>query len=93
MHTEARRAPADSRAGLTVTWSQPYGAPLPALTSASRSATLVVVGTRAHGADRQRSLVVVHATEYGFLERVRIEQLVAIERIPPRERESAADTR
>lgn len=136
--TDARRALADSCAGLTVTWSQPYGAPLPALTSASRSATLVVVGTKAHGAvrrlvagstaveliadahcpvvvtradlpelhqtgpvvvglegrdsdgdalhaafreaaDRQRGLVVVHATEYGFLERVRIEQLVAVE--------------
>lgn len=133
--TEALRALTDSGAGVAVTWSQPYGSALPALTWASRFATLVVVGTRAHGPLQQvvtgsaavelvadarcpvvvvrsrpgglrsgpvvvgledgtrdrdaiqaafreaeagdRSLVVVHATENGFLERGRIERIVA----------------
>lgn len=132
---DARRALADSFPGLPVSWSQPYGSALPALTWASRFATLVVVGTRARGPVRQvvtgstaveliadghcpivvvhaplqdtnrsgpvvlglagqgtdddalraafraadqhhRSLNVVHATDYGFVERVRIERLV-----------------
>lgn len=136
---DARRALADTYAGLDVTWSQPYGSALPALTWASRFATLVVVGTRGHGpirrvvtgstaveliadahcpvvvsptsllpmhetgpvvvglegresdgdalhaafreaAGRQRTLVVVHATDYGLLERIRIQNLVAAER-------------
>lgn len=136
---DARRALADSYATLAVTWSQPYGDPLPALTWASRFATLLAVGTRGRGPVRQvvggstaveliadahcpvvvsrtplrkvqesdpvvvglegrpsdgdalraaflaadihrRPLVVVHVTDYGFLERARIEQLVAAER-------------
>lgn len=50
---EARRALAESGAGLAVTWSQPFGSALPALTGASHFATLVVVGTRARGALRR----------------------------------------
>lgn len=62
--TRALRALADSCAGLAVTWSQPYGSPLPALTWASRFATLIVVGTRAHGPLRQ---VVTGSTAVGLI--------------------------
>lgn len=138
--TDALRALNDSCTGLTVTWSQPYGAALPALTWASRFASLIAIGTRGRGAlqdvvlgsvaveliadahcpiavvrtplsdaqkasgpivlglegheddqdalrvafrqadARRRDLLVVHATDYGFLERVRIERLVSTER-------------
>ena len=137
--TDALRALNDSCAQLPVTWSQPYGAALPALTLASRVATLIVIGTRGRGALRQaltgstaveliadahcpivvvrapspepgadegpvivglegresdgdalhaafreaavrrRTVLAVHATDYGFLERARIERLVATE--------------
>lgn len=132
---DARRALADSFPGLPVSWSQPYGSALPALTWASRFATLVVVGAHPRGPVRQvvagstaveliadghcpvvvvhaplqdtnrsgpvvlglggpgtdgdamraafheadqhhRTLIAVHATDYGFVERVRIERLV-----------------
>lgn len=132
---DARRALAESYPGLSVSWSQPYGAALPALTWASRFATLIVVGTRAHGPIRQlvsgstaveliadahcplvvvrapleessrsgpvvlglegrqgdgdalqaafreadmhrRTLVVLHASDYGLVERIRVERLV-----------------
>lgn len=134
--TDAHRALADSFPRLRVSWSQPYGAALPALDWASRFATVVVVGTRGRGAIRQvltgstavqliadghcpiaivhgptrpadrpgpvvlgleghptdsdalraafraaaqhhRALIAVHATDYGFVERVRIEEMVA----------------
>lgn len=136
---DALQALADSNAGVPITWSQPYGSALPALTWASRFATMIVVGTHGRGAllqimtsstaveliayahcpvvvlrtplhradaefgrvvvglegrpsdgdalqaafreaeTHQRALVVVHATDYGFLERARIEHLVVNE--------------
>lgn len=134
--TDACRALAESFPEVAVTWSQPYGTALPALTWASRYATFIVVGTRGRGAirqvvtgstaveliadahcpivvmpspqdtttrdgpvvvglegreaerdalqaafrearDRIRSVDVIHASEYEFFERARIERLVA----------------
>lgn len=51
--SDARQALDQSFTGLTVTWSQPLGAALPALVWASRYAALVVIGTRGHGPIRQ----------------------------------------
>lgn len=132
---DARRAVANAFPRLPMSWSQHYGSALPALTWASRFATLIAVGTRAHGpirkvlagstsieliadahcpivvlrgapeqtnrsgpivvglkgdesdgdalpaafreADaRHRTLVAVHASDYGFMEQVRIERMV-----------------